>query len=1067
MNLTFLLSSIQLIGVLLPLVSFVAMFRRQQIKASMNYMFSNMSLMLTNLGCLIINASYWLLIWSETEDGAIIALKMEYLGNVLFYLSFILFIATYFKMQTKAMVVIPMLLQSILDGILVINLWIDDPFHVVFKHLEFGRWDAFSVTYMRAEPGPLYMVRYCTLCMILFWGLLYTLFRMFRMRITQERNNTAKLAGAEFVICMSLQIMLFFRVPFDVVPISAALSILSIILGVLKGEFFNVTDQGREWVIEHSDNVFIIADSLYGYLDSNPCAKKVFPELRWLQKNQPLPVSVKGLFMCEDCNVHIGDNHYTKEVEPIDQNGKIQGYSLLLIDVTEQSMLMRELEEEKERAEDANQAKSMFMSNMSHEIRTPMNAIVGMTDILLREDLPENTREYLYNIKSSGNALLTIINDILDFSKIESGKMEIIEEDYEPMSMIHDLSMIFLNRIGDKGVELLYDIDIDLPMKLHGDAQRIRQVIINLMNNAIKFTEEGFVKLSVKVQELSGEDITLAFEVQDTGQGIHEEDIKKLFGSFQQVDTKKNRYKEGTGLGLAISKQLAELMGGNISVESEYGKGSTFTVVIPQKVRSDKRAAEIRRKTAEQVVLSARFDNELVQLKYESLAEKYQVVDVKLEEAIREGRRIDAFFTDEPGSVTEAERKQLDAWKTTFCILQNPMQQNMSGEQGTLINKPLYSLNFCQVINHEEISFNEEKEDVTGFTAPDARILIVDDTEMNLKVAIGLLEPLQLQIDTAANGKRAVKMIQENQYDLVFMDHMMPVMDGVEATKAVRALEGEYYQNLPIIALTANATTEARENFRNNGLNDFVAKPIKVKEIYKCIRKWLSEDKLMIGTQKTSVANRASDETDVTVTTDTEEILEIAGLDVAAGIENSGTKELFISLLGDFYKLIDQKSTKIEKCLADGMLRDYTIEVHALKNTARMIGALELSEKFYQLEQLGNANEQKVLEEETPDVLTLYRSYKAILEPYGRMQEQDKQEVPVEEMIHSLEVLRDAIDSFDLDGADAAMHAIESYVFPENFHGRIEELSAYVADVAMEEVMNLTEQLVGELKNKA
>ena len=190
----------------------------------------------------------------------------------------------------------------------------------------------------------------------------------------------------------------------------------------------------------------------------------------------------------------------------------------------------------------------------------------------------------------------------------------------------------------------------------------------------------------------------------------------------------------------------------------------------------------------------------------------------------------------------------------------------------------------------------------------------------------------------------------------------------------------------------------------------------------------------------------------------------LEGFDVAAGITNCGSKELFVNLLGDFYKLIDQKSTKIEKCLADGMLRDYTIEVHALKNTARMIGALELSEKFYRLEQLGNANEQEILEKETPDVLELYRSYKPVLEPYGRMQEQDKQEVSADEMIHSLEALRDAVDSFDLDGADAAMHAIEGYAFPENLVTKVEELDAYVADVAMEEILNLTEELISELK---
>ena len=653
-------------------------------------------------------------------------------------------------------------------------------------------------------------------------------------------------------------------------------------------------------------------------------------------------------------------------------------------------------------------------------------------------------------------------------------RKEHIEDEYEPMSMFHDLAMIFLNRIGDKNVELLYDIDKELPVKLYGDVQRIRQIVINLTNNAIKFTEEGFVKLSVQVQKKSEKDIELIFRIQDTGQGIKEEDQAKLFGSFQQVDTKKNRYKEGTGLGLSISKQLVELMGGTIGVESEYGVGSTFIFKIPQKIVSDKKAAYIRRKPAEQIVLGARFDNELVLRKYEALVQEYGVVDVKLEQAVLEGTRIDAFFTDDPGSVLETERKQMEAWKTTFCILQNPMQQNMSGQQGTLINKPLYSLNFCQIINHEETSFNEEKEDITRFMAPDARILLVDDTEMNLKVAIGLLEPLKLQIDTAANGKQAVKKIRENKYDIVFMDHMMPIMDGVEATRIIRGLGGDYYENLPIVALTANATTEARENFRQNSLNDFVAKPIKFAEICKCIRRWLPAEKILLGkaiidekSQEAAVGTQSVEKVegkkDITEKFVTEKLV-IEGLDVAAGIENSGTKELFVSLLGDFYKLIDQKSVKIEKCLADGMLRDYTIEVHALKNTARMIGALELSERFYQLEKLGNANEQETLEKLTPDVITLYRSYKPILEPYGRMQEQNKQEASTEVMIESLTKLRNAIDGFDLDGADTAMHDIEGLAFPEQFQKQIEELDAYVADVAMEEIITLSERMIEELK---
>ena len=1060
MRLTMIVPIVQLMGVLIPLIGCIVMFRREQIKASMSRVFTNMSLMITNIGCLIMNASYWLLLWSETEEGAWIALKMQSIGSVLFYIYFLVFIATYLKIQGRAWTKVILLCWGFVDVLMVCNLWIGDPLHWVYKMVEFEKLGRWGVTYMMTIPGPLYLIRHAMLAIILFWMIIYTLLQMFRMKIESERNNLAKLVGAEMIICLSLCLTILLKLPIDIRPIFASGSILFIILGVLKGEFYNVTDQGREWVIEHSDSIFIIADSLYGYLDANPCAKQAFPELYLLLKNQPLPEHIKELFIDKECNIHIGEHHYTKEIEPIDENGKIQGYSLLLVDVTEQCELLKRVEEEKERAEEANQAKSMFMSNMSHEIRTPMNAIVGMTDILLREELPEQTREYLNNIKSSGNALLTIINDILDFSKIESGKMEIIEDDYEPMSMFHDLSMIFLNRIGDKNVELLYDIDTTLPSKLYGDTQRIRQVVINLMNNAIKFTETGYVKLTVSVQKQSKEEVELLFKIRDTGQGIREEDIGKLFDSFQQVDTKKNRYKEGTGLGLAICKQLVTLMGGTIGVESEYEKGSIFYFTILQKIRNEKPAAQIRRKPAEEVVVSGRFDNELILRQYEKLVSEYGVCDIKLEQAVLEQKKIDTFFTDDPGSVSMEERRQLEEWKTTFCILQNPMQQNLSGEHATLIHKPMYSLNFCQAINREEISYNEEKEREISFTAPDARILIVDDTEMNLKVAIGLLEPLHLQIDTAENGKCAVQMVQKQQYDIVFMDHMMPVMDGIEATKAIRELEGDYYQKLPIVALTANATTEAQESFRENGLNDFVAKPIKMREICRCIRRWLPEEKIY------SSESQADKEAPWNGS-ETEEMPVIEGLNVAAGIENSGSKELFISLLGDFYKLIDQKASKIEKCLADGMLRDYTIEVHALKNTARMIGALELSEKFYHLEQLGNAGEQKVLEIETPDVLTLYRSYKPILAVYGRMQEKDKKKVPIEEIIQILGKLRNAMDSFDLDGADEAMKTIEGYAFPDGYQEKILELSAYVADVAMEDVMKLSEELIAELKNEA
>lgn len=742
----------------------------------------------------------------------------------------------------------------------------------------------------------------------------------------------------------------------DPTPLGILLSCIFMSIAVVKYGLFDPVKNAKNYIIDNLKEAVIVTDADHRFLFLNSMADKIITSIN---KEQGYSTDDKIYAFIQGSQDFFDwkDRHYQVEETVLKDNELIQGYMMTIVDVTkiiEQNHLMKRLVLQ---TEDANRAKTNFVSNMSHEIRTPMNSIVGITEILLRSRHSPKEQEYLLNIQSSGRVLLTIINDVLDCSKMEAGKMQLFDEPYDTCSLFHDLRISMENRIGHSGLELIYDIDQDIPCKLKGDMGRIRQVIINLVNNAIKYTEKGSVRFSVHVRQKNTDKVMLYYEVADTGIGIRKEDQKILFDAFQRVEMDRNRYVEGTGLGLTISQNLVNMMGGVIEVESEYGKGSRFFFTIEQ-----------------------------------------TIIDPTPVSAVN--------YNGQKDNVTEKEAE---------CL----------------------------------------------FIAPEAHILLVDDNELNLVVAKELLKPLRMQIDTAENGLQAVKMVRGSQYDLVLMDHMMPVMDGIEAAKAIRALPEDKYQKLPIIALTANAMVDARKEFLNAGMNGFVAKPIDFARICNQLKLWLPKDLVRDVPKEEAKKLLADDLSDREIQPEDPQM----GFSFEEGVKYCGSKAALMKTIRIFYRTIDSKADKIEQCLKEGLISDYVVEVHALKSSALLIGAVPLSEAAKELEGYGKQGKTEVLEEKTPDVLTLYRDLKNILRPYAEKEEDAKKEFSDGEWITALQQIHQCIEQFDLDGVDQIMEQLEEYQVPECIRESMDQLRVYVADVSLEEIMELTDTMTGLLRD--
>jgi signal transduction histidine kinase/DNA-binding response OmpR family regulator/HPt (histidine-containing phosphotransfer) domain-containing protein len=675
------------------------------------------------------------------------------------------------------------------------------------------------------------------------------------------------------------------------------------------------------------------------------------PELSHFARQGILSVFLAPVFMQERFWGFVSYDSYRSDRMIAEKEQSIlRSGGLLITNALQRNEAAIKLEAALNVAQKANDAKSDFLANMSHEMRTPLNAIIGLSDLTLEnEGLSEESYANIEKISTAGQTLLATVNDILDISKIEAGKFELIQTEYDVPSLINDTITQNTLRIGDKPIEFILDISADLPARLYGEELRVMKIFNNLLSNACKYTKEGYVKFAVNCVRNS-DDIWMTAVVTDSGIGIKHEDIDKLFAAYNQVNTMANRNIEGTGLGLQITSKMVEMMDGSLTVESEYGKGSVFTVKLRQKFVTD-----------------ARIGSKVV-------------------------KNLKSFqYYDE---------KRRDNFKRVRVQL------------------------------------------------PYARVLAVDDNSTNLLVAKGMMKPYGMRVDCLTSGRQAIDAIREEKvkYNAIFMDHMMPDMDGIEATRHIREIGTDYACNLPIIACTANVIVGNEEMFLSKGFQAFLSKPIDINRldaiIHHLIRDKEKEESLtgrkISANGQVSAGERRSKERRSKSNRRTSLDLRnlggsLHGLDIERGLQLfGGDQETYLGILRT-YTINTKPVLEAARKVNEGNLADYAIKIHGFKGSSRGICAEEVGAKAEALEHAAKAGDLDFVRDNNPELLEtankLISDLEAMLDKMDAQHPKRKKNKPDQAVLTKL---LDACKNYDMDGADAALAEIERYKYEKD-----------------------------------
>lgn len=645
---------------------------------------------------------------------------------------------------------------------------------------------------------------------------------------------------------------------------------------------------------------------------------------------------------------------------PTKENGK-ENTLLQVQEQLEQKNV--ELKDAKKAAKKAEDARDIFLANMSHELRTPINTILGLNELIIRESQDEVIKDYALDIRQAGNILLALVSDILDFTKLEAGQLQINEGIYDVSSLLNDLINSISLQLRKKKLDLVLDIAKDIPHKLLGDEIHIRQIISNLLSNAVKYTEEGRITLHLGWKQLENDEIEVDVIVKDTGVGIKEKDIPKLFDAFQRMDSTSRSKGKRTGLGLAITKRLVEMMGGSLEVQSVYGKGSAFSFKLVQ-----------------------------------------HVVD-----------------------------------RTPLGDFEKQYKESLRSRE-----------------NYQQ-----------KFIAPLGRILIVDDNAMNLAVAQGLLKQTRLQVDVAGSGEECLELIKHKTYHLICLDHMMPVMDGVQTLHAIRAMEGNPSKDIPIIALTANAVPGAREFYINEGFQDYLTKPIDSDKFENMLIEYLPDNVVYLTNDQDMGRDFEEEDAEMALSIK-ESQLYMIGFNIRNGLKYmGGDKALYGKVLHDFHAILTEKEAALREFLKKGDMPGYAIIVHSLKGNARNVGADDLADEAFTLEKMSKAGQREDVEVRSPILFSMMKNMRESLKVYLDHEEKSEasqeeaeetkaKRISEEDWKKALQELAGRLDDFDADSANAKLAELKKYDRPEEDKKMLrvceKAMKDYAFDIALEVV---------------